>query len=200
MPEQLNDYHPIIGLVLLALLGLQPIIVLFSRSIHAHFPHIPHRHFGCLPSALHHNLHIHLWLSRLLVTLGILNGGLGFQFASTFPGPSAPVGAKIAYGALATLVWIVYVAVVAVWAGFRRPPSSDRPPARRARLGDELAVLGEPRGRREGEVTEVSTPAPVMEPETLPVPTTTMLTPAQQGQEGGDGDRHVETKSTGMNG
>jgi len=88
--------------------------------------------------ALSHVLHLHKWLGRLLLTIGIINGGLGFQFASMFQGTASSNGPKIAYGAMAILVWIIYVSVVTVWAELRRPP-------RRAGAGvtEELAGLRE---------------------------------------------------------
>jgi len=59
--------------------------------------------------------HAHLWLGRVLITLGIINGGLGFAFADTFPGPAPSNGSRIAYGVAATVVWVVYVSVCIVW-------------------------------------------------------------------------------------
>lgn len=65
---------------------------------------------------LHHSLfkkynrrtfwsYAHLWLGRFIITLGIINGGLGFLLAN-----NSRTGA-IVYGVVAGLVWIVYVAV-----------------------------------------------------------------------------------------
>ncbi|KAK4946961.1 DOMON domain-containing protein frrs1L [Elasticomyces elasticus] len=82
-----------------------------ARKVHARFPRIIH-----LAKA-------HLWFGRILITVGIINGGLGFQFASTFPGQRWPPGPRIAYGAIATLVWILYVSVIAAWSELKRNPT-----------------------------------------------------------------------------
>jgi hypothetical protein len=59
-----------------------------------------------------------------LITLGIINGGLGFQFASTLPVFQWAKGPKVLYGAVATLVWIIYVGVVLVYAEIKRTPNT----------------------------------------------------------------------------
>ena len=93
---QLNYYHPIIGIVVISLLAFQPVIGL-----------------------LHHRLYktssnptgwstMHVWLGRLVITLGIINGGLGLRFAAD------TTNGEIIYGIFAGLVWLVYVGVT-VW-------------------------------------------------------------------------------------
>jgi len=45
----------------------------------------------------------HIWLGRTVITLGIINGGLGFLLANnTRSGP-------IAYGVIAGIMWLIYV-------------------------------------------------------------------------------------------
>ena len=134
---QLQDYHPIIGLVLFSLLALQPVTQLLNHFFYARFPRI--LYLG----------HAHKWLGRLLLTVGIINGGLGFQFASTLPGPQWPRAPKIAYGACATVVWIVYLGVLIVFVELRRAPR----PALGA--GEEMIRLSEPgeRGDEEAPAT-----------------------------------------------
>jgi len=54
----------------------------------------------------------HLWLGRLLITLGMINGGLGFLLAlNTTTGP-------IVYGVFAGIFWVLYVA--SIFVGERR--------------------------------------------------------------------------------
>ncbi|KAI1610459.1 hypothetical protein EDD36DRAFT_326645 [Exophiala viscosa] len=124
----MNDYHPIIGLVMLAFLTIQPLTGLVSHIFRVQSPRVAY-----LAKA-------HLWFGRILITVGIINGGLGFQFASTFPGRQWPTGPRIAYGAIATLVWILYVSVIAAWSELKRNPT--RPPTR-----DETAGLTQMRQR-----------------------------------------------------
>ncbi len=55
----------------------------------------------------------HVWLGRVLITLGIINGGLGLRYAAdTKKG-------EIAYGVIAGVVWVAWVGVV-VWDAFFR--------------------------------------------------------------------------------
>jgi len=45
----------------------------------------------------------HIWLGRSVITLGIINGGLGFLLANnTRSGP-------IAYGIIAGIMWLLYI-------------------------------------------------------------------------------------------
>jgi len=61
----------------------------------------------------------HLWNGRIVITLGIINGGLGFMLAgNTKTGP-------IAYGIIAAVVWLTYVAAIII--GERRK-ARDKPP------------------------------------------------------------------------
>ena len=46
----------------------------------------------------------HVWFGRLLITFGILNGGLGFLYSN-----SAARGVRITYGIIAGLVWVAFV-------------------------------------------------------------------------------------------
>jgi hypothetical protein len=47
--------------------------------------------------------YFHIWLGRIIITLGIINGGLGFLLANnTRSGP-------IAYGVIAGIFWVIYV-------------------------------------------------------------------------------------------
>ncbi|KAK5208836.1 hypothetical protein LTR41_005233 [Exophiala xenobiotica] len=108
----LDRYHPVIGLVLLCFVSLQPL-----SSLTNHFYRVRYPRVGILAR-------VHLWFGRLLITLGIINGGLGFQFASTLPVFQWPKGPKVLYGAVATLVWIIYVGVVLVYAEIKRTPNT----------------------------------------------------------------------------
>lgn len=82
--------------------------------------------------------HMHVWLGRILMTLGMINGGLGFHFAETVPGPQWPSWPPMVYGIIAGLVWIIYIAVVLVWAEFerRRTALEEAPPDEPGPSGD----------------------------------------------------------------
>ncbi|OAP56484.1 hypothetical protein AYL99_09663 [Fonsecaea erecta] len=125
--DAVDHYHCVIGLVILGLLVLQPLMKL--HWFHEKIPKVVHF------------VHIHLWLGRALILLGIVDGGLGFQFAATFKGPKWASGWKIAYGVCGALVWIIYVSVVIVWVELKKPDAS-------VRIADseEMAALSQSKG------------------------------------------------------
>lgn len=62
-----------------------------------------------------------MWLGRIIITLGIINGGLGFLLAD-----NTRSGA-IAYGVIAAIVWLAYV-VAAVIGERKRSRVVHQPP------------------------------------------------------------------------
>ncbi|PKY00176.1 CBD9-like protein [Aspergillus campestris IBT 28561] len=109
--------HPIIGIVVIALLVLfQPAMGLLQ---HMHF----RRTGGKSPFA-----YAHRWLGRVLIILGIINGGLGLRLAG-IGSPGTPKGAMIAYSVIAGIVGLTYLAVhgfVAMKGGREKPESPER--------------------------------------------------------------------------
>ncbi|PLN80378.1 CBD9-like protein [Aspergillus taichungensis] len=109
--------HPIIGIVVIALLVLfQPAMGLLQ---HMHF----RRTGGKSPFA-----YAHRWLGRMLIVLGIINGGLGLRLAG-IGSPGTPKGAMIAYSVIAGIVGLTYLAVhgiVAMRAGRQKPQPPER--------------------------------------------------------------------------
>ncbi|KAJ4304675.1 hypothetical protein N0V90_000202 [Kalmusia sp. IMI 367209] len=94
--DLLSESHPIIGIVVFACLFFQPIF----GFLH-HFAYRKHQSRTAWS-------HIHLWLGRLAITLGIINGGLGFKLADTMNLSSR--SGMIAYGVVAGVVWLAWVA------------------------------------------------------------------------------------------
>ncbi|KAJ4991830.1 integral membrane protein [Stagonosporopsis vannaccii] len=102
-----SRYHPIIGLVLFAILFFQPIM---GYIHHLRFKKLKRRTLWSYG---------HLWLGRIAITLGIINGGLGLLLAYDAPLGFAPTqGQVIAYGVVAGIMWLLYVA--AAFVGERR--------------------------------------------------------------------------------
>jgi hypothetical protein len=109
-----SDPHPIIGLAILAVALFQPLWGIihhkkFKRGLAAwkagRAAQKPGRTgFGRL----------HLWIGRILITLAIVNGGLGFRLASESPFPPAK-SAKIAYAVVAVIMWLLYIIIVSVF-------------------------------------------------------------------------------------
>ncbi|KAK5731924.1 hypothetical protein LTR17_010999 [Elasticomyces elasticus] len=92
--NQLNQAHPIIGLVLFVVLFFQPI---FGWMHHRLFK----KHGGRTAWS-----YTHLTVGRGAILLGMINGGLGLQLAY------ANSSAKIAYGVVAGVVGVTYLASI----------------------------------------------------------------------------------------
>jgi hypothetical protein len=110
----LNEYHPIIGIVVLVVLFFQPV---FGWLHHALFKKYGTRTFWS---------YAHLWLGRIAITLGIINGGLGFKLADTM-NLSSRAG-EIVYGVVAGLIWLVWVAATIIGERRRKRAVPGQPP------------------------------------------------------------------------
>ncbi|KAG8530205.1 uncharacterized protein KY384_004705 [Bacidia gigantensis] len=97
----LDHKHTIIGLTVIAAFFIQPF---FGVIHHAVFKKTGRRSFWS---------DIHVWFGRLVLTLGIINGGLGFDWAAN------TTGGEIAYGVVAGVVWVGWIGV-AVWSDVKR--------------------------------------------------------------------------------
>lgn len=94
-------YHPIIGLVLLALLIIQPIVGFVHHRV---YKKVQKRQVWS---------YVHLTIGRVGITLGIVNGGLGLYLSN------ASDYHKRAYAIVAAIMWALWMAV-AIWAEIRR--------------------------------------------------------------------------------
>ena len=93
----LNDAHPIIGIVLFALLAFQPLL---GYLHHVYFKKHNKRTFWSYG---------HIWFGRIAIILGIVNGGLGLRLAKRtgFMAPSE--GAVIGYSVVAGFFGLAYI-------------------------------------------------------------------------------------------
>ncbi|KAF7955449.1 uncharacterized protein EAE97_000708 [Botrytis byssoidea] len=94
MSNLLGSAHSIIGLVVAGCLLLQPITGLIHHMLYK-------RRGG--PNVA---TYPHVWWGRAVITLGIINGGLGLRLAD-----NSKKG-EIAYGVIAGFVWVLWVAVI----------------------------------------------------------------------------------------
>jgi hypothetical protein len=94
-------YHQVIGYSVLGILfSLQPIL---GALQHRHYTRTGGRSiFGVF----------HQWLGRLAILLGIINGGLGFMQTGPVGSTYVPRWSVVAYGIVAGLMFLLYVAVV----------------------------------------------------------------------------------------
>lgn len=98
--DRLHDAHPIIGILLFCLLSFQ------APLGYIHHAAYKQRHTRTIWS------HLHLWIGRSSVLLGIVNGGLGFRLSN-----HSRTG-SIIYGVFASLMGIAYA--IASLVGERR--------------------------------------------------------------------------------
>jgi hypothetical protein len=110
--SQISEYHPIIGIVVFACLFFQPILGLVHHSL---FKKHQTRTFWS---------HAHLWIGRFAITLGIINGGLGFKLANDPSNRSA----MIAYSVIAGVVWLVWVCAAVFGERRRNKALTNSPP------------------------------------------------------------------------
>ncbi|KAF7907710.1 uncharacterized protein EAF01_005296 [Botrytis porri] len=94
MCDVLDSTHSIIGLVVAGCLLLQPI----TGFLH----HMLYKRRGGPNVATYP----HVWWGRVVITLGIINGGLGLRLAD-----NSKKG-EIAYGLIAGFIWVLWVAVI----------------------------------------------------------------------------------------
>jgi len=124
--RQLNNAHPILGIVVFALLFFQPILGLLHHWLFRKYSRRVVWSYG------------HLWLGRIIITLGIINGGLGLRLARNSK------SGEIAYGVVAAVMWLAYVASAVVGELRRRKARKNSPQYDKAgvRQGTENEVLG----------------------------------------------------------
>lgn len=110
----IGRYHPIIGIVLFVVLFIQPVLGVIHHFQYKKYGRRTFWSFG------------HLWLGRLSITLGMINGGLGLLLA-TQTGYGRPSSAQnAAYGAVAGFMWLLWVAASII--GERRRAKARRVP------------------------------------------------------------------------
>ena len=109
------NYHPIIGIVVLVALFFQPFLGVIH---HSRFKKLGRRQVWS---------HLHLWNGRLMIPLGIINGGLGLRIAG------APSSMKIAYAVIAAVMVAVWL-IMAVLSEVRRGRRSRRESRRSSQL------------------------------------------------------------------
>ncbi|KAK3316539.1 hypothetical protein B0H66DRAFT_576380 [Apodospora peruviana] len=104
-----TSYHPIIGIVVLIFLFLQPFLGLIH---HAKFKQVGRRQIWS---------YMHLFNGRIFITLGIANGALGLYMAG------ASKKLKVAYIVVAAVMWGLWM-LAAAWGEWRRWRASKNAP------------------------------------------------------------------------
>lgn len=94
----MSHSHPTIGTLLLLLLFFQPFLGFVHHSA---FKKHNRRVFWS---------HAHVWLGRFVITLGIINGGLGLQLSAKLGAFAPEQSTIIGYSVAAGVIWLIYVA------------------------------------------------------------------------------------------
>jgi hypothetical protein len=105
----LDNYHPIIGIVVLVLIFFQPILGFMHHTLFKKYSHRTMWSYG------------HIWLGRIAITLGIINGGLGLKLADNSR------SGKVAYGVVAGFMWLAWVAASVIGERRRKSASGTQP-------------------------------------------------------------------------
>ncbi|KAI0841100.1 CBD9-like protein [Hypoxylon sp. FL0890] len=87
-----SAHHTILGTVVVCLMVVQPVLGWFH---HRYF--VKHQQRGIVS-------HAHIWYGRALLTMGVVNGGLGLQLAE------APRTFVVVYEVLAAIMFAIYIA------------------------------------------------------------------------------------------
>lgn len=112
--EMLNHHHPILGIVVLILVLAQP----FFGYLH----HLLYKKYESRTLWSY----VHIWIGRVAITLGIINGGLGLQWADSMNRSSR--GGIIAYAVIAVFMWLTWVAAIIIGERRRSRRLADAPP------------------------------------------------------------------------
>lgn len=74
--------------------------------------------------------HAHIWIGRIIITLGMVNGGLGFELAG-----EEGVGELVAYGVVAGFIWLAWMSID-VWAALKTRRSQGPNHEKRSQSGN----------------------------------------------------------------
>lgn len=132
--DLMNQAHAVIGIVLFILLLFQPLLGFLHHHMFKKHARRVVWSYG------------HIWLGRILITLGIVNGGLGLQLAQQTRIFAPSTGAIIGYSVVAAVMWLLYVAAAIYGESKRASAPQDEKHRRRRGVSDTEA--GAPRGKK----------------------------------------------------
>jgi hypothetical protein len=112
-----TDCHVIIGLIILSIATIQPWLGWIHHRVFKHRLIKFREGVDTKRPGRTTITRYHLWIGRLLILLGVINGGLGIQLASTTPFQTETTTSKaeIAYGVLAGIVCLLFAGVSVVF-------------------------------------------------------------------------------------
>jgi hypothetical protein len=113
--NMLSRPHAIISFMVIVGCILQPVTGLWHRYLYKRSGNGSEngKEVGCMK--LGYKLtHMHVWWGRILIMLGIINGGLGLQLSRQLHAIDTPIEAEVGYGVGAGVFWVVWMGVSVV--------------------------------------------------------------------------------------
>lgn len=126
-------------MILLVLLAFQPVTEIVNNLYY-------HRHPRVALTGV-----VHLWLGRGLLLAGIIQGGLGFAFAASFPNAVVDFWPRAVYGASAVVAYVTYLTFAIIRPEIRKGKSRGKKDKVEEgifdggsgnKVGDEMNVIG----------------------------------------------------------
>ncbi|GKZ16931.1 hypothetical protein AbraIFM66951_010648 [Aspergillus brasiliensis] len=131
--QELGGYHPVIGYVAVGgVVLIQPVLGIMQ-----------HLHFRKTGTSSLYGVS-HRYLGRFFAALGIINGGVGFHYASA-KNPDIPPASPIAYGIICGSMFLIYVSVIFWRRSKSSPKTTKRFALRFFRRRLETPTIAEPK-------------------------------------------------------
>ncbi|RMZ78797.1 hypothetical protein DV738_g3600, partial [Chaetothyriales sp. CBS 135597] len=113
--NQLDAYHQLIGYIVVA------ILILFQPALGV-LQHLHYRKTGTKsPMGIAHR-----WLGRIMIILGVVNGGLGFMQSGPVGSQNVPNYSVVAYSIVAGVVLFLYLSILAATSFSAKHPRQQR--------------------------------------------------------------------------
>jgi len=106
--QMLDNPHSIIGFVVIVGCTLQPATGWWHHLLY--MKRANGNEVGAVKQT-YKVTHSHVWWGRALITLGILNGGLGLELSRQLYAIDTPLGAEIGYVVGAGVIWAIWMSV-----------------------------------------------------------------------------------------
>lgn len=147
-----QDPHTKLGISILVLAFFQPILGLVHHSLYkSRVAAVKQGNTTKLPGRTASG-YAHLWLGRILIVLGMINGGLGLRLASESPFETHLHTKAIVYGVGAGVMFLLYIAFVII--GERRRSKE------RKEQQNDISTRGVPLMAHDAEGAQRSGPVP----------------------------------------
>ena len=145
-----SDPHIIIGLLILGVALFQPFLGLIHHELFKKQLLKWKTGFSMQKPGRTVFSRIHVWIGRILLTFGVINGGLGIRLAgkSPFQDAAATKDVYLGYGIAAGLIWLLWASVSVVFE-YRRSARERREREEERQMAEGAILLSEDRSQEE---------------------------------------------------